>query len=149
MPAARAVPFGQCSGLVHAFDDLTPADTGVVGAERDFAFLRPIWDDAHFRAPEVVRPEILEPHTLDAKHTPVINFRTRLHPIVAIAIGTLRSWSEQIHDLRDREAFRRLIRFEVPEDGQGKLSRSQSLSSRRIRDDCDIANELFVIEKLE
>jgi len=149
MPAARAMPFGQCSGPVHAFDDLTPADAGVVGAERDFAFLRSIWDDAHFRAPEVVGPEILKPHTLDAKNTPVISLGTRLHPIVAIAIGALRSGSEQIHDLRDREAFRRPVRLEVSKDGQGKLSRSQSLSSRRIRDDCNIANELFIIEELE
>src|SRR3954469_17734877 len=81
MPPVFAMPFRQRRGSMHAFDHLTPADSRVVGAEGNLAFLRSIGDDAHFRAPEVVRPQILEPHSLYAKNTPFIAFGSRLHAV--------------------------------------------------------------------
>src|SRR5262249_23699515 len=52
--AVRLVPLGDGGVFVHVFDDLAPADAGVVGAEGDFSLLRRVGNDAHFRAPEVV-----------------------------------------------------------------------------------------------
>src|SRR5690349_9417346 len=99
MPAATAMPFREGCGPVHAFDDLSPADAGVVGAEGNLAFLCPIRNDAHFGAAEIVGPEILEPHAFDTQNPPVIGAASRLHPIVAIAVGALRRGAEQVYDL--------------------------------------------------
>ena len=89
MAPARSMPFCECGRPVHALDHLTPTDAGVVSAERNLTFLGSIWDDAHFRAPEVIRPEILEPHTFNAQYAPIIRVRPRFHSIIAIAVGTL------------------------------------------------------------
>ena len=48
------VPFGNAGGLVHIFDDLSPADSGVIGAEGNLAQLGRIRNDAHLGSPEVV-----------------------------------------------------------------------------------------------
>src|SRR5580700_3110214 len=63
--AVVLVPLGNRRVLVHVFDDLAPAYTGVVSAEGDFALLRGVGDDAHFGAAEVVVEKILEPHAGD------------------------------------------------------------------------------------
>src|SRR5258708_5451411 len=65
MLAVRLVPLGDGRVLVHVLDDFAPADTGVVCAEGNFALLRGVRDDAHFRAAEIVVKEILEPHAGD------------------------------------------------------------------------------------
>lgn len=97
--ATASMPFRQGCGPVHAFNDLSPTDAGVVRAKGDFAFLRPVGNHAHFGAAEIVGPEILKPHAFDAENPPVIGAASCLHPIVAIAVGTLRCGAEQIHDL--------------------------------------------------
>src|ERR1017187_1213510 len=48
------VPFGKSGGHVHLLDDVPPADSGIVGAERNLALLRGIGDDALLGAPEIV-----------------------------------------------------------------------------------------------
>src|SRR5208283_4726463 len=78
--AVGLVPFGDSRVLVHVFDDLAPADAGVVGAEADFALLRAVGDDAHFGAAEIVVEEILEPHAGDEEEVPWI-LRATLHGI--------------------------------------------------------------------
>ena len=70
--AVRLVPFGHRGGLVHVLDDLAPADSSVVRAERDFALLRCIRDDAHLGPSEVVVEKVLEPHAADDEGVPRI-----------------------------------------------------------------------------
>src|SRR5687768_2494691 len=72
MLAILAIPFGYARGLVHVFDDLSPADTRVVGTERDFSQLGCIRDDAHLGAAEVIVEQILEPHTGNKQEIPRI-----------------------------------------------------------------------------
>src|SRR4029077_14117068 len=70
--AVALVPLGNSSVLVHVFDDLAPADPGVVGAEADFALLRTVGNDAHLGAAEIVVEKILEPHASDEQEVPRI-----------------------------------------------------------------------------
>ena len=48
------IPLRNRGVLVHVFNYVAPADTGVVGAETNLAFLRAVGNDAHFSATEVV-----------------------------------------------------------------------------------------------
>ena len=57
---------------MHLLDDVAPADSGVVGAERDLPFLRRIRNDAALGAPEVVVEEVLEPHPRDEEEVPAV-----------------------------------------------------------------------------
>src|ERR1700737_1100357 len=68
--AVRLVPLREGSGLEHLFDDLPPADARVVRAEGDLSHLGRVRDDAHFRAPEVVVEEALDPTPPEKNHTP-------------------------------------------------------------------------------
>ena len=81
------IPFRQARGFVHVLDNLSPADTGVVSAEANLAFLCAVRDDAHFGAAEVIIEQILKPHALNTQDTPdivrVIG-RFGLHAVVAI-----------------------------------------------------------------
>src|SRR5215469_2456691 len=81
MFAVGAVPLGDGGVLVHIFEDLAPADTGVVSAEADFTLLRAVRNDAHFGAAEVVVEQILEPHPGDEQEVPRI-LRAALYGIV-------------------------------------------------------------------
>src|SRR5690242_16858802 len=46
MPAVLFVPLGERRGHVHLLDDVPPTHTGVVGAERNLAFLGGIRNNA-------------------------------------------------------------------------------------------------------
>src|ERR1700730_12345321 len=70
--AVLFVPLRDGRVLVHILDNFAPADAGVVSAEGNFALLRGVRNDAHFRAAEVVVEKILEPHTGDKKEIPRI-----------------------------------------------------------------------------
>src|SRR5215831_4766566 len=70
--AMLLVPFSDRRVLVHVLYDVAPADTGVVGAETDLAFLGAVRDDAHLGAAEVVIEQVLEPHARDEKEVPAI-----------------------------------------------------------------------------
>ena len=52
--AVLVIPFGQRGGHVHLLDDVAPADARVVRAERDFALLRGVGDDALLGTAEIV-----------------------------------------------------------------------------------------------
>src|SRR3989442_8204457 len=85
MPFVFLVPVGEVSRLVHVLDDLPPADTRVVSAEGDFAFLSAVRNHAHFSAAEVVVEEVLKPHAFNAEHPPDVAGAfdlLRLHAIV-------------------------------------------------------------------
>ena len=70
--AVLLVPLGEGAGHVHLFDDVAPADAGVVGAEGDFTFLGGVGDDALLGAAEVVVEEVLEPHAGDEEEVPAV-----------------------------------------------------------------------------
>ena len=72
MPATGLEPLLRARDRMHVLDDLPPADAGVVCAERDLTLLCAVRNDAHLRATEVVRPEILEPHPADPEDSPVL-----------------------------------------------------------------------------
>src|SRR5215470_3981416 len=84
--AVGAVPLGDRCVFVHVFDDLAPADAGVVRAEGDFALLRGVRNDAHFGAAEVIVEQILEPHAGDEEEVPRVSL-TALHGIFIGAVG--------------------------------------------------------------
>src|SRR5437899_7859918 len=83
--AVGLVPLGDRRILVHVFDDLAPADAGVVRAEGNFALLRGVGNDAHLRAAEVVVEQILEPHPCDEQEVP----RVALPPLHGVFIGAV------------------------------------------------------------
>src|SRR5262245_34240726 len=60
--AVLLIPLGQGSCHVHFLDDVAPSDPGVVGAERDLAFLSRVRDYALFGAAEIVVEQVLKPH---------------------------------------------------------------------------------------
>ena len=64
------IPLGDRRCLVHVFDNLPPADPGIVGAEGDLTQLRRIRNDAHFGAAEVVVEQVLKPHSGDEQEIP-------------------------------------------------------------------------------
>ena len=66
------VPLGKGGGPVPAFDDLPPSDSGIVRAKRDLPFLCAVGNHAHFRAAEIIGPEILEPHPFHAEYAPFV-----------------------------------------------------------------------------
>src|SRR5215467_6289715 len=67
------IPLGQRSGHMHLLDDIAPADSRVVSAERNLAFLRRIRNDALLCAAEIVIEQILEPHSRDEQEVPSIS----------------------------------------------------------------------------
>src|SRR5581483_700492 len=66
------VPLGQRGRHVHFLNDVAPAYTCVVRAERYFAFLRGVRNDALFSAAEVIIQQILEPHSRAEQEVPAI-----------------------------------------------------------------------------
>src|SRR5579872_2368388 len=72
MASMLVVPLGEGGRHVHLLDDVPPAHASVVRAERDFAFLRGVRNDALLGAAEVVVEEVLEPHTGDEQEVPTI-----------------------------------------------------------------------------
>src|SRR5437868_30363 len=105
------VPLAKAGRFVHFLDDLAPADTRIVCTERNLAFLRPIWDHAHFGAAKIVIKEVLEPHSLyteDAPFVRIIVLRLDFHAVVAVRIRIRGRWFEQVEYLRDWKALGRL-----------------------------------------
>src|SRR5581483_10815147 len=116
MPAVLFVPLRNGRILVHVLDDVSPADSGVVGTEADFAFLSSVRDDAHLRAAEVVVKEILEPHTGDEQEVPAIRtafFNIFLATIAAdlavILAGQTEGFVEFLEQLIEIELRRRIL----------------------------------------
>ena len=79
------IPLRHGRVLVHVLDDVSPADSRVVGTEGNLTFLCAVRNDAHLGAAEIVVEEILEPHSGDEQEVPTI--RTTLLDIVRGAIA--------------------------------------------------------------
>src|SRR6185437_5454156 len=71
--AMLVVPLGGRCRHMHFFDDVAPAHTRVIRAERNLALLRGIGDNALLRAPEIVVEQVLEPHSSNKKEVPAIS----------------------------------------------------------------------------
>ncbi len=119
------VPLRDGRVLVHVLDDVSPTDTGVVGAEGNLAFLRAVRNDAHFRAAEVVVEEILEPHSRDKQEVPAIRtalldviFTTIATDFAVILTGQAKRLVELLEELVKRELRRRLVRVVVLQERQ-------------------------------
>ena len=149
MPAPGLVPLGKVGGSVPALNDLTPAQSCIVGAEGYFPLFRAIGYHTHFRTPEIIGPEILKPHPLDTKNAPFFIFGSSLHAIIPVAVGFFRIRPKQIHYLRYGESPGSVLGSVVPQYGENELSFDQFLPSCRIRYYGHIPNELLVIEQLE
>src|SRR5207249_10522881 len=78
------VPVGDCRVLVHIFDDLAPANSGVVSTEGNLSLLSGIGNDAHFCSTEVVIKQILEPHACNEQEIPWI--LAAFHDVVQSAV---------------------------------------------------------------
>ena len=137
---------------MHVLDDLPPADAGVVGAERNLAFLGAVRNDAHLGAAKIIIKKILEPHAFDAEHAPVVGGRvlagTR-HAVVAIRVRIGRRRLEEINDLRNRKAFRRFRGVKVTHDCHAELSIGKFLAARRVGNHRHVLHKLFIVEELE
>src|ERR1022692_3554862 len=70
--AILLVPLGERSGHMHFFDDVPPADAGIVSTEGDFAFLRRIGNNTLLGTPEIVIEQVLEPHAGDKQEVPTV-----------------------------------------------------------------------------
>ena len=66
------VPLRNRRVLVHMFNDIAPANTGIVRTETDLAFLCAIRNNAHLGAAEVVIEQILKPHSRNEEEVPSI-----------------------------------------------------------------------------
>src|SRR5258707_7543722 len=118
MTAVFLVPVGELRSQVHLLDDLSPADTRVVSAERNFALLRSIRDDAHLGATKVVIKKILKPHAGNEQEIPAI-FPEALDPFTAgfyvvfvvmfLATEFLTELSDQINELEVRRRHERIV----------------------------------------
>src|SRR6185312_3173307 len=113
------VPFGEVCSLMHVLDDLPPADSGIVSAEANLAFLRAVGNDAHLSAAEIVVEQILEPHAFDAEYAPDIVWIVLslcLHTVVAIRARVCRRRFEEIQYLVNWETRRRFFSVEVSQN---------------------------------
>src|SRR5438045_7176304 len=72
MSSVVFIPLCDSRVLMHVFDDVAPADTGIVRTERDLTFLRSVRNDAHFCAAEIIVEQVLEPHAGDKEEVPRI-----------------------------------------------------------------------------
>src|SRR5260370_30700719 len=66
------VPLRKRSRHVHLLDNVPPAHTRVVGAERNLAFLRGVRNNALLRPPEIVVEQILKPHPGNEQEVPAV-----------------------------------------------------------------------------
>src|SRR5690242_5233564 len=84
MPAMLLIPLRDGRVLVHVLDDVSPANSRVVRAEGDLAFLRAVRDDAHLGAAEIVVEKILEPHARDEQEVPAVST-----PLLDVRFGAI------------------------------------------------------------
>src|SRR5260370_10444422 len=152
------VPLGDSGVLVHVFDDLAPADSGVVRAEADFALLRAVGDDAHLGAAEIIVEEILEPHAGDEEEVPgilratlngvfVSALRRTLPVLVASALGEgpgLVELPEEIPELKTLGTFERLVALE---ESHGHHEVGEVLAASGVGDSSDVLGKLLSIKE--
>src|SRR5208337_5194892 len=83
--AVSLVPFGNRRVLVHVLEDLSPADSRVVGTEGNLPLLCGVGDDAHLGAAEVVIEQVLKPHAGDKEKIPRVG--TALERVFISTVG--------------------------------------------------------------
>ncbi len=105
---------------MHLLDDVAPAHTRVVGAERYLALLRRVWDYALLGAAEVVVEQILEPHARDEEEVPAILSpflyvfkRTVSRNLAVVLSARAERLVEFLEQIGDAEVSRRLERIIV------------------------------------
>src|SRR2546427_7438694 len=138
VPPVLLVPLGERCGHVHLLDDVPPSHAGVVGAERNLAFLCGIRNDALLRPPEIVVEQILEPHAGDEQEVPsvlapfhnVINrpLRSNLAVVTPSHVVVLIELTEQVRQLEMRRRFERIV---VLHQKQSHSEPGQKLSPSR------------------
>ena len=146
--AVQLVPVGHARRVVHLLDDVPPADSGVVGAERDLAHLRGVRNDAHFGTAEIVSPEILEPHAGDEQYEPLIGLAVAIDGSADAAERATALLVELLDQIEEAESFRRARRPIVAKDAQGSLQLREKRSARRVGDRPRIDEETFDVEDL-
>src|SRR5581483_11719088 len=104
----------------HVLDDLSPADSGVIRAEGNLAFLCSVRYHAHFSAAEIVNEQILEPHSFNTEDSPRVFIATILHSIILVGIRRGRRRFEQLNQVADREPFWRFARIVIAQDSHPK-----------------------------
>src|SRR5882762_6618049 len=152
------VPLGDGRVLVHVFDDVAPAHTGVVRAEADFALLRAVGNDAHFGAAEIVVEEILEPHAGDKEEVPRV-LRAALHGVfigalrrslAVLAGGTLGQRPgliELLEEVPKLQAFGPLERVIVLQERHGHHEVGEALAASGVGDGGDVSGKLLRIQE--
>src|SRR5208283_508598 len=158
MLAVGLVPLGDGRVFVHVFDDLAPADAGVVGAEADFALLRAVGNDAHFGAAEIVVEEILEPHACDEQEVPrillaalqgifVSAFRRSLAVLAGGTLGERPGLVKFLEEVVKLQAHRALKRAVVLQESHGHHKVGEAFAAGGIGDCSDIRGELLGIQE--
>src|SRR5579859_7531255 len=152
------VPLGHGRVLVHVFDDVAPAHTGVVRAEADFALLRAVRNDAHFGAAEVVVEKILEPHAGDEEEVPRV-LGAALHGIfvgalrgslAVLAGGTLRQRPglvKLLEEVPKLQTLRPLERVIVLQERHGHHEVGEALAASGVGDGGDVRGKLLRVQE--
>src|ERR1035437_2397262 len=116
-------------------------DSGALGAERNFALLRGIGNDALLGAPEIVIKEVLEPHAGDEQEVPAVAaalFDVVEGAVLADLAIVLAGGPEGLVELQEQvlhaEMRGRLEGIVIAAYGEGHAQNRQPLSARRVVD---------------
>src|SRR5207245_4379464 len=100
-------------------------DAGIVGTERNFAFLRAVGDDAQLGAAEIVVKEGLEPHAGNKEEVPrvVTAFLDVFHRAVGTDLAVIlarqaKRFVELLEDGAERQTFWRAVRVVILEQSE-------------------------------
>src|SRR5262249_40892417 len=155
MLAVRPVPFRNARRLVHILDDLSPADSGVVRAERDLTELGRVRNNAHFSATEVVVEEVLEPHSRNKQEVPwiVAALLDVHHRSVAGNLSVTFSRQtegliELLHDVHQSQAWRSAERVVILEQRESHHRVGEPLASAGIGDFLHVVDKTWNIQEL-
>src|SRR5215831_9213196 len=125
MSAVLFIPLSYGGVLVHVLNDIAPADSRVVCAEGNLAFLRPVGNDAHFRAAEIIIEQVLEPHSCYEQEVPAISSASidvHLSPIATdlavVFAGQAKRLIKLLEELVKRKLRRRIVRVIVLQERQ-------------------------------
>ena len=153
--AVVLVPLGDRRVLVHVLDDVSPADTRVVCAEGNFAFLRAVGDDAHFGAAEIVVEEILEPHSRDKQEVPrvltaLLDILDGAVPADLSVILTRQAERlvELLQDAAERQAVRCAVRVVVFEKCEAHHEIREPLAAVGVGDVLHVRDEALNVQEL-
>src|SRR5437868_1684057 len=149
------IPLRDRRVLVHVLDDVSPTDSRVVSAERDFAFLRAVRNDAHFCATEIVVEEILEPHARNEQEVPTVGptlLNVALSAIAAHPAVILTTQAKRLIELLEQlvksELRGRLVWVVVLQKRQTHHDVRHPLATRSVGDLLHVFNQSRNVQKL-